>query len=58
MNKIITLIVLLFVIVTLSGQPIFPDPGPLYDDSVVPRIDITVNPDTLEWLYQHENSGE
>jgi len=55
MNKIITLIVLLFVTVTLSSQSIFPDPGPLYDDSVVPRIDITINPDTLDWLYQHEN---
>ena len=55
MNKIIQLIVLLFVTTILYSQPIFPDSGPLFDDNVVPRIDITINPDTLEWLYQHEN---
>jgi hypothetical protein len=51
----------LFVFIILSSllkvdaQPIFPENGPLYIDTVVPRIDIAVNPDTLEWLYQEEN---
>ncbi len=39
----------------LKAQPIFPDNGPLYNDSSVPRIDISVDPDTLIWLYEHEN---
>ena len=41
--------------IKLEAQPIFPENGQLYIDTVVPRIDITVNPDTLEWLYQEEN---
>ncbi len=39
----------------LLGQANFPENGPLFIDTVVPRIDIFVNPDTLEWLYEHEN---
>ena len=37
------------------GQANFPENGPLYIDTVVPRIDIKIDPDTLEWLYEHEN---
>ncbi|MBC8320285.1 MAG: CotH kinase family protein [Bacteroidetes bacterium] len=55
MKKITTLFVLLIVVTTLKSQTIFPDNGPLYNDEIVPRIDITVNPDTLAWLYQYEN---
>jgi len=56
MKKII--ISLLFIIATtiLSAQSIFPENTPLYDDQSVPRIDIAINPDTLDWLYQSENS--
>lgn len=32
---------------TLSAQTPFPDPGPVYRDDVVPRIDITLPPDSL-----------
>lgn len=38
-----------------AGQPIFPEDGPLYSDDGVARIDITINPDTLAWLYKPEN---
>jgi len=55
MKKIIISVLLSAFIIALQGQTIFPDPGPLFNDETVPRIDITVNPDTLEWLYQHEN---
>jgi len=55
MNKFFTLVILLIAVNTIISQPIFPDPGPLYNDEVVPRIDITINPDTLDWLYQNEN---
>ncbi len=33
------------------SQANFPENGPLYIDTVVPRIDITINPDTLAWIY-------
>ena len=38
-----------------SGQPEFPEDGELFIDTVVPRIDITIDPDTLDWLYEHDN---
>ncbi len=38
------------------GQANFPENGPLYIDSTVPRVDIFINPDTLDWLYQEENA--
>lgn len=40
---------------SLQGQAFFPDNGPLYVDTIVPRIDIIINPDTLDWLYQPDN---
>ena len=55
MRKFTILILLVIGFVTLNSQTFFPENGPLYIDTVVPRIDITVDPDTLEWLYQHEN---
>lgn len=39
----------------LPAQPNFPENGPLYIDTVVPRIDIFINPDTLDWLYEQGN---
>lgn len=33
------------------AQGNFPENGPLFIDTVVPRIDITINPDTLAWIY-------
>ena len=55
MYKNIFLIILLFAVTILKSQPVFPEDGPLYDDSSIPRIDISIDLDTLEWLYQHEN---
>ncbi len=40
----------------LSGQAVFPENGMLYIDTVVPRIDITIHPDTLQWLYDNPES--
>lgn len=40
----------------INAQPILPEDGEIYSDDVVPRIDITINPDTLEWIYQHVES--
>ena len=38
-----------------QAQTIFPENGELYIDTTVPRIDITVHPDTLAWLYEWDN---
>jgi spore coat protein CotH len=38
------------------SQPSFPSNFPVFDSSVVARVDITINPDTLEWLYDNVES--
>ncbi len=40
----------------LKAQPAFPDYGQLYTRDVVPRIDILIHPDTLDWIYNHVES--
>lgn len=47
--------VLFSLTLTTAAQPGLPENGQLYVDTLVPRIDITIEPDTLEWLYQYEN---
>lgn len=41
---------------SVSAQPSFPENGQLFVDTVVPRIDIKVNPDTLAWIYANPES--
>ncbi|MCF8404897.1 MAG: CotH kinase family protein, partial [Bacteroidales bacterium] len=54
-NIVLTLI--LFCAYNASfGQPIFPDDGVVFNDNIVSRVDITINPDTLEWLYDNVES--
>jgi len=56
MKHYITLISFLFLFtLQLLAQTIFPENGELYVDTTVPRIDITVHPDTLAWLYEWDN---
>jgi len=55
MQKIYLLFLSCFSVGLLFAQPSFPDKGVLYNDQLVPRIDITISPDTLAWLYQDEN---
>lgn len=38
------------------AQPVFPDPGELYRDDIVPRVDILIHPDSLEWIYENVES--
>lgn len=38
------------------SQGNFPDNGPLYRDDMVPRIDILIHPDTLDWIYENVDS--
>lgn len=55
MKKLTATLSAILITLSLISQPIFPEKGELYIDNVVPRIDITINPDTLAWLYQHDN---
>ena len=57
MNRIIPGILVFFLLTQyISAQPALPDNGPLYADTIVPRIDITINPDTLDWIYNNPDS--
>lgn len=38
------------------AQPALPAAGHLYTDNTVPRVDILINPDTLAWIFENENS--
>lgn len=61
MKKSITLLLLLTCILTgliLKAQPQFPADGELYIKSTVPRIDILINPDTLNWIYENVESDQ
>lgn len=41
----------------INAQPILPEEGEIYRDDVIPRIDITINPDTLDWIYENVESN-
>ena len=41
----------------LFSQPSFPDADEVFRDDVVARIDITINPDTLQWIYDNVESN-
>ena len=57
MKKSILLIsIVLLTYIPVTAQPDFPPNYPLFDSSVVARVDITVNPDTLEWIYENVDS--
>ncbi len=40
----------------LVAQPIFPANGELFGTNEIPRVDITIHPDTLAWIYQNVES--
>lgn len=40
-----------------QGQPNFPEESPVFTDSVVARVDIFINPDTLQWIYDNVESN-
>ena len=56
MRKPALIFLMVFCSFLLFSQANFPENGPLYNDTIVPRIDIFVNADTLDWLYQEENA--
>lgn len=40
----------------IFSQAYFPEKGEVFVDSIVPRIDIFINPDTLAWIYDNPES--
>ncbi len=59
MNKILILLLgAMACSVTALTQPDLPPPGEVFVDTLVPRIDITVDPDTLAWLYENVESNQ
>lgn len=50
------LIILFFWSLSIKAQPSLPANGILYTDNAVPRIDILIHPDTLNWIYENEES--
>lgn len=57
MKKTLPLILfLLITIASLQSQPYFPDAGQAYRVDVLPRIDITISEDTLQWIYDNVES--
>ncbi len=49
-------LLLFFMLPILSAQPLFPDDGYLFDNEILPRVDVFVNADTLQWIYDHPDS--
>jgi spore coat protein H len=47
---------LLIVVSSLLSQPYFPDAGQVYRTDVIPRVDITLSEDTLQWIYDNPES--
>lgn len=59
MKKKFPLIILsITVLVKIQSQPYFPDNDEIYRQDIVPRIDITINEDTLQWLYNNVDSRQ
>lgn len=52
-KSILTAIFSVLIIPIVFSQSKTPENGELYIDTVVPRIDITINPDTLVWIYEN-----
>lgn len=55
MSRSVLLILFVFTAITANAQVSFPDPCPVYCDTVVARIDITISPDSLAQLYHPDN---
>ncbi len=53
LTRFLLLLILFFGGVHLVAQPNFPDAGEVFRDDVVARVDIIINPDTLEWIYDN-----
>lgn len=52
--------ILFFLILPLItfAQPQFPENGEVFNDNVVSRFDISIDPDTLDWIYDNVESNQ
>ena len=59
MNRPISLLIAALILLPcfLRAQPDLPPPGEVFIDEVVPRIDIYIDPDTLEWILDNVESN-
>jgi len=55
--RVILLLLLLLMSFRFTAQPVFPDDGIAFSDVTVPRIDISIHPDTLAWIYNNVESN-
>ena len=58
-KSILTLLTASFIFTFSSvfSQAEFPENGPVFRDNMVPRVDIIINPDTLDWIYENVDSN-
>jgi spore coat protein CotH len=57
MKRHFTIFLFLLIIgFSLLSQPYFPEAGQVYRTDVIPRVDITISEDTLQWIYDHPES--
>nr|NQU90145.1 CotH kinase family protein [Bacteroidota bacterium] len=58
-NHLLKIITLAFVMqaTAVFSQPVLPDDGEIFRDDVVARIDISIDPDTLQWIYDNPYSN-
>jgi spore coat protein CotH len=52
----LTILILLKLILPAFSQPVFPPNMPVFDSSLVARVDIQINPDTLAFIYDNPES--
>lgn len=60
LKSILTIVILFMMSISMIpalAQPDFPEDGEIFRDDVVGRIDITIDPDTLQWIYDNPDSN-
>lgn len=50
------LILSALIAIHVQSQPYFPEAGQVYRTDVIPRVDITINEDSLQWIYDNVDS--
>lgn len=48
----------LFLCSNAWSQASFPEEGPVFRDDMVPRVDINIDPETLDWIYENVDNNE
>jgi len=54
---LLALFTILILVNTVYCQPAFPDKGQVFVDTIVPRIDIYIHPDSLALIYENPDSN-